>query len=83
MQASYQDPNGGVLLTSVAAGGPADVAGIKSGDVILTIDGSLLTMAGDLTALVRAYAPGSGRSGRLPRNGATHTAQVKLVVDTG
>ncbi len=83
VQASYQDPNGGVLLTSVAAGGPADVAGIRTGDVIMTIDGSLLTTAGDMTALVRAYAPGAVVPIVYRRNGATHTAQVKLVVDTG
>jgi putative serine protease PepD len=83
VQASYQDPNGGVLLTSVAAGVPADVAGIKAGDVILTIDGSPLTMSGDMTALVRAYAPGAVVPVVYRRNGATHTAQVKLVVDTG
>jgi putative serine protease PepD len=83
VQASYENPNGGVLLTAVSAGGPADVAGIKSGDVIVEVGGSPLSVAGDLTALVREYPPGAVVPVVYTRGGATHTVQVKLAVDNG
>ena len=59
VQAAYSNPNGGVLLAGVSTGGPADAAGIRPGDVILEIGGSPVGAAGDLTALVREYAPGT------------------------
>jgi putative serine protease PepD len=77
------DPTGGVLLRSVAGGGPADQAGIKAGDVILEVDGAPITATGDLTALVRAYAPGDMVSVIYKRAGVRHTVQVKLVAATG
>ncbi len=77
------NPNGGVPLASVAAGGPADAAGIKAGDTIMQIGGSLLTTSGDLVALVRQYAPGTIVPVIYVRDGASHTAEVKLVSDSG
>ena len=84
VESSYrQNPNGGVPLASVAQGGPAAAAGIQRGDVVMEIGGSLLTASGDLTALVRAYAPGSVVPVVFTRNGVSHTAQVKLANDAG
>ena len=84
VQTSYQQSaDGGVPLSSVAAGGPADVAGIKAGDLIMDIGGSLLTASGDLTALVRAYAPGTIVPVVYQRGGSLHTVSVKLAADSG
>src|SRR3546814_18765659 len=33
------DRPGGVLINAVSRGGPADRAGLKAGDVVLTVDG--------------------------------------------
>lgn len=82
-QASYHNPNGGVLLSTIAAGGPADRAGLQPDDVILSIGGTPLSAAGDLTAIVREYAPGSVVSVTYLRGTARHTAQVKLVASDG
>jgi putative serine protease PepD len=83
-ESSYdQSPDGGVPIASVSPGGPADNAGIKPGDVIMDVGGSLLTASGDLIALVRAYAPGSIVPVVYTRSGVAHTAEVKLVVDSG
>jgi putative serine protease PepD len=75
--------NGGVPLGSVTPGGPADNAGMKSGDMVMEIGGSPLTASGDLIALVRAYPPGAVVPVVYTRNGVSHTVEVKLAVDSG
>ena len=82
-QASYHNPNGGVLLSTIAAGGPADQAGLQPDDVILSVGGTPLDEAGDLVAIVREYAPGSVVSVTYLRGTARHTLQVKLVASDG
>ena len=82
-QASYHNPNGGVLLSTVAAGGPAEQAGLQPDDVILSVGGTPLDEAGDLVAIVREYAPGSVVSVTYLRGTARHTLQVKLVASDG
>lgn len=42
----------------VTPGGPADVAGIAPGDIILAIDGRPVTQADELIVAIRAKAPG-------------------------
>jgi putative serine protease PepD len=42
----------------IAAGGPADRAGIKPGDVILTLDGQPVTDQDAFVVAIRAHAPG-------------------------
>ncbi len=49
---------GGVLLSGVRAGGPADLAGITAGDIIIKIgDHDVVDLQG-MTDALRAYAPG-------------------------
>ncbi len=78
---SYQNPNGGVEVTSVSAGGPAANAGIKTGDVITRLNGRPLEEPTDLIALVRKYAPGTAVTVQYQRDGAPHTVQVTLGAD--
>jgi putative serine protease PepD len=75
---SYQNPNGGVQVSTVTAGGPADQAGIKAGDVLTRINGRPLDQPADLIALVRKYAPGQSVAVVYQRDGGPHTAQVTL-----
>jgi PDZ domain-containing protein len=49
----------GVAVTAVTAGGPADRAGIKAGDVILAINDLYLFTIGELTHQVSHLQPGS------------------------
>jgi putative serine protease PepD len=65
----------------VAAGGPAANAGLHPGDVLTRISGAQLEEPGDLIALVRKYAPGTGVSVEYTRDGAKHSAQVVLTAD--
>ena len=81
IEQSYTGPNGGVRLSTVAPGGPAANAGLKVGDVLTRIGGAALEEPGDLIAMVRKYAPGTGVSVAYERDGATHNAQVTLAAD--
>jgi S1-C subfamily serine protease len=70
---------GGVVVTRVIHGGPADKAGIRPGEVIISIGGQPLATTGDLTGLLRAFRPGQ----RVPvevasQNGNRRTVQVTL-----
>jgi putative serine protease PepD len=81
IESSYRGPNGGVRLQTVASGGPAANAGLHPGDVLTRISGAQLEEPGDLIALVRKYAPGTGVSVEYTRDGAKHSAQVVLAAD--
>lgn len=57
--ATSGSPSHGVLIASVAQGGPAEKAGVKSGDVITAVNGHLVRNAHDLSVKVVSIAPGS------------------------
>jgi serine protease Do len=48
----------GALVSSVDKDGPADKAGLKSGDVIRKVNGQPIIASGDLPALIGGAAPG-------------------------
>lgn len=48
----------GVLVHEVLRGGPAEQAGLVNGDVILTLDGTQLDSATELTAVLDRHYPG-------------------------
>ena len=52
-------PSSGALVVSVVSGSPADAAGIKAGDVIVTFNGKAVTSAQGLTNDVQATASGT------------------------
>lgn len=66
----------GALVNSVEKGGPAEKAGIESGDVILRFDGKPVNSSEDLPRIVGATRPGSKVTVQLWRNKATRDVQV-------
>ncbi len=82
LSGSYQNPNGGVEITAVSAGGPAANAGLKPGDVVTKLQGVPLEQSGELVALVRKYAPGASVKVDYQRDGVAHSTQVTLTADS-
>lgn len=68
----------GASVQTVTPGGPADVAGIRDGDIITAFNGLPITGSIDLTAQVRAVAPGSEATVSFVRNGEPRTVTVTL-----
>ncbi|GBR22851.1 Do family serine endopeptidase [Gluconobacter japonicus] len=62
-------PPHGTLVASVSKGSPAEKAGIKSGDVILTLNGHPVKNGHDLAVKVVAIAPGTDATVSLLRDG--------------
>ena len=68
----------GALVNSVEKGGPAEKAGIESGDVILRFDGKTVISSEDLPRIVGATRPGSKVTVQLWRNRATRDVQLTV-----
>jgi S1-C subfamily serine protease len=52
------DSDFGPMVAKVDAGGPAARAGIRQGDVVLSVDGLAVESMSDLLAIVRSHQPG-------------------------
>ena len=66
-------------MVGVVPGGPADTAGLRSGDVITKIDGEPATNPNQLLALTLTKKPGSTVSITYERNGGSaKTTEVTL-----
>jgi len=63
----------GALVNYVEPGGPAHAAGIAAGDVILRVNGSVITNAGELPLAIAETRPGSRLPIELWRQGARRT----------
>jgi serine protease Do len=68
----------GALVGDVEDNGPAAKVGMKSGDVILTVDGAEVSHAQDLPRIVARHAPGSTVKVTLMRDRAAKTLDVTL-----
>ncbi|WP_372495068.1 S1C family serine protease [Micromonospora phytophila] len=71
----------GVRLAMVEPSGPAAGAGLKTGDVILKLNGRPMTEPTDLIALVRKFAPGSVVTVEYRRGSDRQNASVTLAAD--
>ncbi len=69
---------GGVLVSDVFKGEPAEKAGILRGDVILTINGKPVHNANELRNVVAALHPGQSIPVELIRNGQTMTVEMVI-----
>jgi putative serine protease PepD len=69
---------GGALVKRVQRGSPAAQAGLRSGDVIVSIDGRPVRDPSALAAAVAAHKPGDTVALGYRRNGAQRTASATL-----
>jgi len=79
LAAYYGIENGkGVLVTEVIPGDPADAAGIKPKDIILSVSGKKVETARDLTSVIAAIGVGETAEIMVLRNGKTKTFMAKI-----
>jgi putative serine protease PepD len=69
---------GGVTVGTVSSGSAADSAGIKAGDVITGVDGTTVTTAEKLRAIIAAHKPGDKITLTFKRDGASKTVTATL-----
>ncbi|HEX3805973.1 MAG TPA: trypsin-like peptidase domain-containing protein [Gaiellaceae bacterium] len=70
--------NSGVKVTSVESNSAASGAGIKKGDVITALDGTAITNASQLRAIISADKPGATITLTIRRSGSTKTVHATL-----
>ncbi len=68
----------GALLADVVKGGPADKAGLKPGDVVVSLNGKPVTDPNQLTRDVGAIPPGQTVKLEVIRDGKQRQVEVKL-----
>lgn len=69
----------GAVVLSVVAGGPAEQAGIRPGDVITAFDGKPVRSPEDFLAALRPHRPGDVVSATIRRGSATQPVTLTLV----
>ena len=68
----------GAIVAEVQDGSPAEKAGLRVGDVVLSVDGKEVKDPKDLAIKISGFAPGSEVKLSLHRDGATVTETVAL-----
>ena len=71
-------PGQGATIDSVVPGGPAEQAGLRPGDQIVSIDGTSVRAADELIVAIRAKQPGDTVELTYVRNGTEETIEVTL-----
>ena len=75
----FQVPAGsGVLITSVVEDSPAEKAGLKAGDVVLSVDGKDIDGPGDLRRAIRKHDPEESIEIEFQRDGSSRTVTATL-----
>ncbi len=75
---SIEDAEGGPRVADVTPGGPADEAGLESGDVVTAIDGSPVADATELIVIIRSKAVGDTVTLTVERGGSERQVDVTL-----
>ncbi len=68
----------GALVNAVEKGGPAEKAGVESGDIILKFNGKTVDSSSDLPRIVGGTRPGSKASVEFWRKGSVRNATVTV-----
>ncbi len=71
-----QNQDGGVALTGVVPGGPAEKSDLQRGDVILSVDGETVATLRELYQAIRLKAPGDSLSFQVLRDSALRVMEV-------
>ena len=79
LERTGRNANGGVRLVAVAEGGPAAKAGLRAGDVLVSLNGRPLQQPLDVIALVRKHPPGAVVTVEYRRGGVSKRVSVTLV----
>jgi putative serine protease PepD len=77
------DATPGARISSVVAGSSAAKAGLKTGDVVVSVDGKTVANADRLQALIASHKPGDTVTLRVSRSGGQHTLTAKLGTRSG
>ncbi|MGE5179013.1 MAG: M28 family peptidase [Bacteroidota bacterium] len=75
---AMESANGGVLLADVRAGGPAAIAGIKGGDLVVSLAGTRIENLYDMTYALQDHKPGQTVEVSVVRGGDTLTFRATL-----
>ena len=70
--------NSGVTIASVTANGPAEKAGLKTGDTIVSVNGKPIKNGDELVAYISALKPGTTAKLGYVRNGKESSAEVTI-----
>ena len=81
VQGIKTDKTNGLYVNSLVAGGGAEQAGIKTGDIIVKVEGNPVFEASDLQERVARLQPGDKISLTVLRNGSEKNFQVTLKAD--
>jgi putative serine protease PepD len=68
----------GAYVQSVGSGTPADHAGVRTGDVVVAVDGKPVNSAAALGSIIRQYKPGDEVELEINRDGDSRTTRVTL-----
>jgi putative serine protease PepD len=68
----------GAEVGELTSGGPAEVAGIRVGDVITELNGRLVADSTELVVAIRSYAPGESVDLAITRNGQSENLTLVL-----
>ena len=74
----HKEDQSGNAVPAVTAGGPGEAAGIRTGDIITTIEGQVLDPVNRLEDLLVQYSPGRTISLQVYRDGGYVTIKVTL-----
>ena len=78
LDAAAWEAGAGALVEEVAAGGPAEAAGIVPGDVVVDVGGDRTPSMAAIIAALRLHRPGDVVELRVWRDGAEHQVEVVL-----
>jgi putative serine protease PepD len=70
--------DGGVRLTTIRPGTPAETAGLQDGDIVVKIDGAAVTTSDALRNAIDVKSPGDVVTVTYRRGGSTHRVKVTL-----
>lgn len=76
LDTTYTD--GGSRISDITPGGPADAAGLRSGDVITALQGRETSDSTELVVAIRSYAPGDIVRLEFERGGQSRTVDLTL-----